>query len=113
MSIDAGQQHARDQYYVLGSLNGTTPGIPVDGVVIPLNFEPVYLMHTFAYPNQWPLSNSIGLLDAQGKATCKFSITANSLPTVFAGLRLHHAVAVGRGDKVVFASNPAPLRLTH
>ena len=55
-------------YLVLGSLSGTTPGIPLGaGVVLPLN-EDWFLHTTVAQAGSAVLPGSIGLLDAAGRA---------------------------------------------
>ena len=95
-------------YVLLGSLSGTTPGIPIGLLVLPLNPD-AYLTFTLTSPNTPPLGNSLGLLDAFGEAAASFTIPPGSSPAL-AGLTLHHAYVVF-GPMVVFASNPVPLRL--
>lgn len=102
-----------DPYLLLGSLNGTAPGIPVDGVVLPLNFDLGYLAFTLANPNTAPLANSLGMLDATGQGSATFSLPPASDASL-AGLALHHAYLVfdlAGAPSVAFASNAEPLTL--
>ena len=48
--------------------SGTSPGIPVDNVIIPLNFD-VYTQFTLAQPTSPPYANGFGQLDADGNVT--------------------------------------------
>lgn len=112
LSLDAGPAHGGMVYLILGSLNGTQPGIPLGGSVhLPLNFEPHYFVHTLTHPDSWPLFDSLGVLDAQGRGTARFDISRNSIPASMVGTVVHHAfVAVGPTGRIVFASNAAPVR---
>ena len=99
-------------YLVLGSLGGTQPGQPVDGLVLPLNPDPTYFPFTLAHPNAPPLTGSLGVLGAGGATTASVAIPAGT-PAALAGGLLHHAYLVlDGGGAAVFASNPVPLGLT-
>ena len=50
-------------YMVLVAASAATPGIPLDGVVIPLAFDAL-LLASIQYANQAPLSSTVGFLDA-------------------------------------------------
>ncbi len=91
-------------YVVLGSGAGTTPGIPIDSVVLPLAFEPVYFVFTLLHPMG-------GVLGSSGTGKVAVTVPAGS-STSLAGLVLHHAyLVVDPGGTAVFASNATPLLL--
>ncbi|MEX1024035.1 MAG: hypothetical protein WD226_03065 [Planctomycetota bacterium] len=88
LSIDAGPAHAGEGYVVVGSVTGTTPGIPFSGVLIPLNLDG-YFNSTLAQANSPGYMMSLGLLDAQGRATATLTVPAGA--PIPAGLTVHHA----------------------
>ena len=89
--LNAGTDHGNDLYLLLGSFSGTTPGLPADGLILPLNFD-AYLNHTLSKPNKVPLTNSFAALDGTGRSTATFTLPAGL--TGFSGLTAHHAFAV-------------------
>jgi len=74
-------------------------------VVLPLNPD-VYFNFTINHPNQGPLVNSLGLLDAAGHALGAFAIPPGTNPAL-AGLTVNHAYLLG--PTIDFASNPVSL----
>ena len=111
LSLDAGPEHAGMAYQILGSLNGTSPGIALGGLVIPLNFDLRYFLLTATAPQQTSLVNPIGVLDGEGRAEAGFVLPAGA-PPALAGLGLDHAFIVLDGQGVVFASNPVRVEFT-
>jgi hypothetical protein len=110
LSLFGGAPNAGQLYFVLGSVSGTTPGIPVDSVLLPLNFD-AYFAATLT-PNTPLLAPSLSFLNGSGNGTCSFNIPA---ATVIGGVPFtaHHAYVVfnlGLGV-VTFASNAAPVTL--
>jgi hypothetical protein len=107
LQMDAGSTYANMLYLVVGTLSGTAPGIPVDGLILPLNIDP-YLLHTAANPNSPPLFPSFSVLDASGQAQCTFTLPAAGNPA-WVGAHFDHAFAVidtGTGIPVIpFISN--------
>ena len=99
---------------MLGSKSGTSPGLPLDGLLLPLNVDG-YTLATLMEPNRPPLGNTYGLLDAGGRATATITVPTG-LPAGLAGLTLHHAFAVVELLPallhVVHVSNAVPLTLT-
>lgn len=115
LGIDADPAHNLDFYLVLGSASGTSPGVPVDGLTVPL-VPDAYLLFTAANPNTPPLFNTVGFLDSSGDAVASIGVPPMSNPSL-AGATLHHAFVVldtapptGLAP-VVVASNAVPLGL--
>ena len=112
-ALDAGTDWGGDLYLLLGSASGTSPGFPVDSVVVPLNPSDLWFVYTLLHANQAPLSQSLGLLDGEGKASASLTLPAGS-PAELAGLTLHHAFVVldlSALNHASFASNPVSLML--
>lgn len=108
LCLEAGQAHALRQYAIFGSVTGTSPGISLGGVGIPLNVDP-YTDITVGSALPPVYVNFKGSLDSSGEATAAINVPA--LPSV-AGVTLHHAYLVYDAAGVFhLASNPVPLRL--
>jgi len=82
-----GTDHAGELYLLLGSISGTTPGLVVDGLTLPLVVD-AYFLTTLTQPNQPPLSQSFGVLDALGKASASFALPGG---LGVAGITANHA----------------------
>ncbi|MBZ0152316.1 MAG: hypothetical protein K8J09_12375 [Planctomycetes bacterium] len=100
-AIDCGPAHAGSLYWVVASGSGTRPGFlsPLGPQTIPLNLDgwtslSLQLANTAVY------SNTLGLLDANGRANASFSLPPGVAG--LAGTTLHHAVVVL--DLLTFAS---------
>jgi hypothetical protein len=109
LALDAGAVHAGRTYLLAGSLSGTSPGIPVGSITVPLNFDG-YLLYTVTNPNLFPLTNSLGALDGAGRATAAFGLPAGFPPSL-AGLVVHHAFVVLGTTGLLEASNALPVTL--
>ena len=110
--LAAGSDNALNLYFVVGSASGTAPGLSIDGLLVPLNFD-AYLSFTATNPNTPPLAQTIGFLSSSGSASASFSIPPG-LGLSIVGVTLHHAFAVfdlQDDGKVVFTSNAAPVTL--
>lgn len=90
--IDAGPDYSGALYLILGSVTGTSPGIPVEGLALPLNYDS-YFDYTLSNPNSASLQQSLGVLDSEGTATALFVIPAN-FNSSFVGAVVHHAAAI-------------------
>jgi hypothetical protein len=111
LSLDAGPPHAGQIYLVLGSLTGTSPGIQVDGLTLPLVFDS-YTVDTLLLANQGSWQQTFGFLDGTGQASAAL-VPPDGSPPGPAGAVLYHAAAVfGPTLTVVFTSNPVLLSLT-
>jgi hypothetical protein len=112
LTLDAGTAHAGQLYLVLGSVNGSAPGIPFGDVRVPLNYEPVYFVHTAASPGAWPLFGSLGTLDALGRGSARFDLGGRPVPAGVAGTTVHHAyVLFDAGLQLRYASNAVRVRI--
>jgi len=71
LRLNAGPANAGRQYLVLGSLAGTSPGTTQNGIHVPLNVDSYYNF-TLNNPNSAILIQSMGVLDATGRASAAF-----------------------------------------
>ncbi|MBK9385656.1 MAG: hypothetical protein IPN34_12670 [Planctomycetes bacterium] len=71
--LNAGGANAGNTYFVLGSVSGTTPGFHFGSVLVPLNPDSFTLI-TLTYPNVGPFGNTLGTLDANGRALSTITI---------------------------------------
>lgn len=111
LQLDAGAANAGSLYVFAGSVSGTSPGLPLGGVTVPLNPD-AYFSLTLALANVAPFENTFGVLDASGRAEAEISIPAGLLGATQAGLTLNHAAVVLDGlGAASFASNAASLTL--
>ena len=95
-----------DFYYLLGSLTGTLPGTPLPGGLhLPLN-EDVLLIGMLTYPNLGVFEDTLGMVDAQGRASSAIDIPPGLLLPALIGLEMNllHALVDGTGY-VVEVSN--------
>lgn len=108
--LDLGASAAGSLYLLLGSSSGTSPGTPAGGFLLPLVADG-YFAFTLANANTPPLPNSLGSLDANGRAQLAFDLPAGS-DSNLAGLVLHHAaVIVDASLNVSAVTNALPLGL--
>ena len=111
LQLDAGALQAGRLFIVLGSVSGTTPGIPFGGFTIPL-VNDFYLQQCLLFPNQAPLTNSLGYLDATGAATTLVTIPPGLIPASLTGLLIHHAaLVIDSGGLPTVVSNSVELVL--
>jgi hypothetical protein len=85
--LDAGPGQAFAVFAALGSLSGTSPGVVVDGLLLPLQIDS-YLQLTLS--GGGPLLGSPGYLDGGGRAQATVAIPAGSAAAL-AGVTAHHA----------------------
>jgi FG-GAP repeat len=110
-ALESGAAHAGKPRLLLGSAAGTTPGLSVDGLLLPLNPDG-YFSFALANPNQPPLSGSLGVLGALGSSQAQLQLPSGL--GALAGMTLHHAYVVldTATLALVLASNAEALALT-
>lgn len=108
LSLNAGAANAGRNYAIVGSVSGTTPGIPLPGghATLPVNWDPfsefvLSLVNTPVFPD------FMGSLDIEGVATAKID-TLGPVPNA-AGATLYFAYGL-RGPWN-FASNGAAVEI--
>jgi len=105
LALDAGPANAGRAYQVLGSISGTSPGFPLpNGGLMPLHPDG-YLNYTLTHPNTPILQNSLGFLDANGKATVTFHPNRR-----FIGLTVQHAFYLA-GSSPEYVSEAEPVQV--
>jgi len=111
--IESDATRAGRWHYVVGSLSGTTPGFPVGGGVLPVNFDILTLLSLWT-ANGPLFVNTIGTLDAAGSAKAGFNVAAlGALPPSLAGTWLHFAawVAISNTSLAGEPTNPVSIQL--
>ena len=90
-TLDAGAGNADRNYFLLGSLSGTEPGIPLPGghVVLPLNRD-FFTDLTYNYANTRFFRDFDGILDGSGLSSALLD-TNGPLSGGYAGETLHFA----------------------
>lgn len=83
-TLDFGASSAASPYLLLGSLSGTTPGLPFAGGTLPLNSDAL-LTYTLTSPGAPFLPGSVGVLDAAGRGEAHVVAPPGALPA-FIGL---------------------------
>jgi hypothetical protein len=108
LTLFAGPSHASAEYWVLGSLTGTMPGLAFGpGLVLPLTYD-FYTQFTLTSPNTPILAASHGTLDSAGSASASFNVPPLALPFP---ITVHHAYVLIDGGLVSFTSNQVPVEL--
>jgi hypothetical protein len=112
MTLGTSAAHSGMLYMILGSATGTSPGVPVGSLVLPLVADS-YLQFTLLNPNTL-IAGSLGFLDGNGQASAVLAMPPGLDPGL-AGVTLNHAYAVvdlGGSFQVVHTSNADSLALT-
>ncbi len=107
--LAAGVAHAGETRWLFGSLSGTTPGLSLGSLLLPLNPD-AYFNLTLSAPTSAPFTGFFGTLDSKGRSSA--SVTAPALPGL-AGLVVSHAFVTLDPTTlaVTAASNPASFTL--
>jgi hypothetical protein len=105
-----GSDFAGDLYLLLGSFSGTSPGLAIGGVTLPLVALDPYFNLTLTQPNLPPFSQTFGTLDGNGGASASLTIPPG-LATPLIGITINHAfLALDPIDlSVTLASNAQAL----
>jgi len=103
--LEAPRAQAGRIYALLGSVSGTSPGIPVGSAILPVNFD-VFTTVVISLMNSPALQNFYAALDGEGRAMATLN-TLGPLDPSYAGLNMYFAYFLTEtGD---FASNPVIL----
>jgi hypothetical protein len=106
-SLDASLDNAFRNYFLLGSISGTEPGIPLPGgmATLPLNWD-FFLMLVINMINGPIFQDFAGVLDSSGKGTASFNLPAGTGAT---GLSMYYAYALNKPYD--FVSNPVMIQI--
>ncbi|QDU66827.1 right-handed parallel beta-helix repeat-containing protein [Engelhardtia mirabilis] len=107
LTLDLGATQGGRPYLVAGSLSGTSPGLPVDGLVVPLVLD-AYTSTTLTAANQGALVETFGILDQDGRAQAAIALPPGA-PAALVGLRADHAAIALGAAGVSAASGSTPL----
>jgi hypothetical protein len=95
-TLDLGAANAGRSYHLLGTANGTTPGITFQGISLPLNSDVIFRA-SYQSANTGRFQDTLGVLDASGRAQARFGASAHLLDA-FVGRRFDWcAVLTGGG----------------
>lgn len=111
-SLNAGADHSGLDYLILGSVTGTSPGIPLPGgagAVLPVNWD-VFTNVVISLLNTPIFYEFMGTLDGLGKGNAVFdSLGPFSAPP---GLIMSYAYGISAPkEQWVFASNPVHIEI--
>lgn len=108
--LDGGSASAGRVYLMLGSATGTSPGVPVDGLVLDLAYD-AFTGYMLTHPNTPPYAGTFGLLDGTGTGSASLSVAPGTNPGLV-GTTLYHAFAVlDAAGTVSLTSNATSLNL--
>lgn len=114
LTVSAGPAFAGQFYWLVGSASGTSPGLVLDGQVLPLNPD-AWMIQSLSLANTPLLPNSLGSLDANGQAFGPALVVPVGSAPGLAGATLHHAAAIftigGGGATVTLTTNAQPITL--
>ncbi|MEW6743238.1 MAG: sialidase family protein [Planctomycetota bacterium] len=110
--VNMGPNLGSNDYWIFGSVSGTTPGLTFsNGVNLPLNWD-AFLYYTIILANTPALQNTQGILDTTGSAVAYLN-TGGPLDPSFAGITLWFAALVYNGIAALplEATNPTAITL--
>jgi hypothetical protein len=106
--LTAGPEMANRDYWMWTNFSGTYPGVVLNGITVPLNYDPLV---SLCLDNPGLIhSDFIGQLDGSGHATIPVKIQ-----TSYIGLTLYFSYIVlspGGGQPILAASNPVNITVT-
>jgi len=111
LALDGGVQNADRNYWVVGSMTGTTPGLQLGSVTVPVSFD-LYTVYTIHSTNTVILSNSFGKLDSMERGKASFQPPMGALTPFLVGFTFHHSFITFSGSTIHMASNSESVRLT-
>jgi BNR repeat protein len=107
-TVSPGPLFQNDLYQIVGSTSGTSPGLDLFFVHLPLNFDPFFAW-TIVLANGSSLPGFLGTLDATGSATG--SLVSGPLPPALIGYQMDFAVVVEVGSAFRWASDATHLEI--
>lgn len=107
-TLDAGSSLSNCDYRILGSVSGTNPGIKLNGVPIPVNYDTFTLL-TILYANTASFPGFFGVLGFGG--TTGASMVVPPVPASLIGLQFDFAAFVKVNGKVAWASSATHLEI--
>ena len=111
LNLDAGTANANRSYWIFGSMTGTSPGINLLGVKIPLNPDVYTDLAVSSVGVNPPFKDFRGTLGASGTASAALIVPTGLPPSQFT---LFHAFVVYDAQgKFYMASNAVHLNLTN
>lgn len=109
-ALNAGASFANTPYLVLGSVSGTSPGIPTAGGVLPLQPD-AWFHFTALHPNGALLPQSAGSLDALGLGAAAFVVPPGS-SAALVGIQFSYAYLLHDGaGSILHASDAVSVTL--
>ncbi|MFH0943892.1 MAG: hypothetical protein V2A76_01735, partial [Planctomycetota bacterium] len=106
-TINPGPLHAGADYFVLGSISGTDPGMTLGGgLVVPLNYD-AFMLVALNLANTVVFPGFIGTLDGTGSGAALFDTLGPFNPSIV-GIQLSFATLVRStaSSHWAWASNP-------
>lgn len=111
LTIEATVARAGQDYWVLASASGNTPGTPTGGgPILPLNMDGVF-SRSVADANGPIFQNTNGILDASGNGSATIAIGPGALPAAAIGQYFSLAYATISGSTVTYTSNPVNIEI--
>jgi len=107
-ALDAGSIYSFADYRLLGSVTGTNPGIKLNGVPIPVNYDTFTLL-TIIYANTSSFPGFSGVLASGGTGGAAMVVTP--LPPSLVGLQFDFAAFVKLNGKVRWATSATHLEI--
>lgn len=103
LHMDLGSAAAQRPYLLLATLSGSSPGIPLPGLTLPLNYDDMTQLGLTAL-NGPSFQNFAGLLDPQGRGAGRF-VLPPQVGSAFRGRTLHFCgVLIDRLDTATTAT---------
>ncbi len=113
-TLNQGLAYGQRPYLVLGTLSGTSPGLPITGgPTLPINFD-LFTSLGLSSLNQGPFVRFFGKLSIFGLAYPELAIPKGLVPASLVGKKMHFAIAIFKADlsAVDRSSNAVQVLLT-
>ena len=104
--LNVGVPRAGNPYLLLAGVSGTSPGIPVHGKILPLNFD-LLTDVSILFANTSPFHSTLGTASVDGDAEAWFD--GSLLPPAAVGATLSFAYYTAGPGGVSFSTNPVEI----